>query len=79
MNITEQDRCCYPNCTREGWLTFRGRPQNRYCAQHFEELAPRVRQLNEEAARARRRARQEWWERRCEDEDNTPARQAPEL
>jgi hypothetical protein len=59
--------CIYPYCNKRGHFTFRGRPHRKYCKEHYEELAPRIRNLNAE--------HQRWIERRNEEEDNTPARQ----
>ena len=76
VKIETHHTCAYPGCTKQGWITFRGKPHSKYCVAHFKELKPRIAKLNSETAQERRlRQHREWVNRRNEEEDNTPAEQ----
>jgi hypothetical protein len=64
----EKQECARKSCDNEGILSFRVRPDLKYCRGCFEYLALKVRRINGEMRRIRT-------EQRNENEDNRPARQ----
>lgn len=69
LRSMELHKCANNGCENEGYLSFRGRPDLKFCQSCYELIARKIRRSNAEMKRLRDERR------RNEADDNKPARQ----
>jgi hypothetical protein len=66
-------KCARKDCKNEGFLSFRGRPDLKFCQGCYEYLGRKIRRIDSDMRRLREA------QKRNEAEDNQPARQPRSL
>jgi len=72
-------KCARGSCSNEGFLSFRGRPDLRFCQGCYEYTVRKLRRTNEQMMRLRKARNLQAERDMLERADNEPARIGPEM